>query len=96
MLRELTLISAYSALSVNDNLKIEADLSQYLGNVSNGYLADIGLGTRVHARSGACRPFVALGTGIERIEPGQGRAGATDQSQRSDWHTSAWRACAST
>ena len=63
-----TLISGYTALSVNDNLKIEADLSQYLGNVSNGYLMDVGL-AHVFMPEWRLSPFVALGTGLERIEP---------------------------
>src|SRR6202162_2750212 len=33
-----TLISAYSALSITDNLKIEVGVSQFTGNVSDGYL----------------------------------------------------------
>ena len=38
-----TLIAAYGALSITDNLKLEVGLSQYIGNVSDGYIADIGL-----------------------------------------------------
>ena len=63
-----TLISAYSALSVTDNLKIEADLSQFLGNVSNGYLLDIGL-AHVFVPEWRVSPFVTMGTGFTRVSP---------------------------
>ncbi|MGH3828790.1 MAG: SH3 domain-containing protein [Pseudonocardiaceae bacterium] len=63
-----TLISAYAALSVTDNLKIEADLSQFLGNVSNGYLIDVGL-AHVFVPQWRVSPFVTLGAGITRTEP---------------------------
>jgi len=63
-----TLISAYTALSITDNLKLEVGLSQYLGNVSNGYLADIGL-AHVFMPQWRLSPLVTLGTGVERVEP---------------------------
>jgi len=63
-----TLISAYAALSVTDNLKIEADLAQFLGNVSNGYLVDVGL-AHVFMPGWRVSPFVTLGGGITRTEP---------------------------
>jgi Bacterial SH3 domain len=63
-----TLISAYAALSVTDNLKIEADIGQFLGNVSNGYLLDVGL-THVFVPRWRISPFVTLGTGFTRTVP---------------------------
>jgi hypothetical protein len=63
-----SLISAYGAFSLTDNLKIEADASQYLGNVSNGYLFDIGL-AHVFMPEWRVSPFVTLGTGVELVEP---------------------------
>jgi hypothetical protein len=63
-----TLVSAYGALSITDNLKIEVDASQYLGNVSNGYLIDVGL-THVFMPEWRVSPFVTLGTGVEIVEP---------------------------
>ena len=63
-----TLISAYGALSVTDNLRIEADVSQYLGNVSNGYLFGVGL-AHVFVPEWRVSPFVTLGTGIQQVEP---------------------------
>jgi hypothetical protein len=63
-----TLISAYGAVSVTDNLKVEADLSQYLGNVSNGYLVDIGL-AHVFMPQWRASPFVTLGGGLNEVQP---------------------------
>lgn len=63
-----TLISAYAAMSVTDNLKVEADIAQFLGNVSNGYLIDIGL-AHVFVPQWRISPFVTLGTGFTRTEP---------------------------
>jgi hypothetical protein len=63
-----TLISAYSALSLTDHLKVELALSQFLGNVSNGYLVDFGL-NHVVMPEWRFSPFVTLGGGYERVEP---------------------------
>jgi hypothetical protein len=63
-----TLISGYAALSVTDNLKIEADASQFLGNISNGYVIDIGL-AHVFMPEWRISPFFTLGTGIKLVEP---------------------------
>lgn len=63
-----TLISGYAALSVTDNLKIEADVGQYLGNVSDGYLLDIGL-AHVFLPDRRISPFVTLGGGLNIVEP---------------------------
>src|SRR5688572_18883885 len=37
------LISAHGAFSLTDNMKVELTLSQFLGNASNGYKAELGL-----------------------------------------------------
>lgn len=63
-----TLISAYAAWSLTDNLKVEGDLSQFLGNVSNGYLVDIGL-AHVFVPEWRVSPFVTMGTGFTRVLP---------------------------
>jgi hypothetical protein len=76
-----TLISAYGALSVTDNLKIEADLSQFLGNVSNGYLADIGL-AHVFFPEWRISPFITMGTGITRVQPKATFAQPTDHNDQ--------------
>jgi hypothetical protein len=63
-----TLIAAYSALSVTDNLKVEVGLSQFLGNISDGYTAQVGL-AHVFMPEWRISPLVTLGTGYQRIEP---------------------------
>jgi hypothetical protein len=63
-----TLISAYQALSLTDNLKVEVSGSQYLGNLSNGYLINAGL-AHVFMPEWLISPFVTLGGGYERVEP---------------------------
>jgi hypothetical protein len=63
-----TLISAYQALSLTDNLKIEVSASQYLGNLSNGYLIDVGF-SHVFMPNWRLSPFVTLGGGYEHVEP---------------------------
>ncbi len=75
-----TLISAYSALSITDNLKVEVGASQYLGNVSNGYLADIGL-AHVFMPEWRFSPLVDLGTGYRWVST-QGDLRAAGGSQR--------------
>jgi hypothetical protein len=63
-----TLISAYQALSLTDNLKVEVSASQYLGNLSNGYLIDVGF-SHVFMPNWRFSPFVTLGGGYEHVEP---------------------------
>ena len=76
-----TLISAYSAMSITDNLKIEVGVSQYLGNVSDGYLADIGL-AHVFMPEWRFSPLVDLGTGVVRVEPKATLAQPVDRSDQ--------------
>ncbi|HEY3731063.1 MAG TPA: SH3 domain-containing protein [Steroidobacteraceae bacterium] len=63
-----TLISAYQALSLTDHLKVELSASQFLGNLSNGWLVDLGL-SHVFMPEWRISPFVTLGGGYERVEP---------------------------
>lgn len=63
-----TIISIYGARSITDNLKVEVGASQFLGNVYNGYLLDIGL-SHVFMPEWRISPFVTLGTGIRLVEP---------------------------
>lgn len=63
--------SEYGALvaySLTDNLKVELFGSQFLGNIYNGYIADLGL-NHVFMPEWRFSPFVTLGTGVERVEP---------------------------
>lgn len=63
-----TLISAYQSFSLTDHLKVEFSPSQFLGNLSNGYLLDLGF-AHVFMPEWRFSPFVTLGGGYERIEP---------------------------
>ncbi len=63
-----TLISAYQALSLTDNLKVELSAGQFIGNLSNGYLIDIGF-AHVFMPNWRLSPFVTLGGGFEHVEP---------------------------
>jgi hypothetical protein len=76
-----TLIAAYSALSLTDNLKIEVGLSQFIGNVSDGYIADIGL-AHVMMPEWRFSPLVDLGTGYLRVEPKATLARPVDRSDQ--------------
>ena len=61
-----TVISAFGARSLNDNLKVEVMASQYLGNISDDYLLDIGL-NHVMFPEWRVSPFLMLGTGWEKV-----------------------------
>ncbi len=63
-----TLVEGYLARSLTDNLKVELHAGQFLGNLSNGYVVDLGL-NHVFMPEWRWSPFVTLGTGIERTEP---------------------------
>jgi Bacterial SH3 domain len=76
-----TMVSTYGALSITDNLKLEVDASQYLGNVSNGYLLGIGL-AHVFVPEWRASPFVTLGTGIQFTEPKARLAQPIDRSDQ--------------
>lgn len=63
-----TLVSAYGARSLNQNLQLELSLGQFLGNASNGYTADLGL-THVFLPERRFSPLAMLGAGIINIDP---------------------------
>ena len=63
-----TLVEGFLARSLTDNLKAELYLGQFLGNLTNGYVADLGL-NHVFMPEWRVSPFVTLGTGVERTEP---------------------------
>ena len=62
------LISTYGAYSLTDNMKVELTLSQFLGNASNGYKAELGL-NHVILPEWRLSPFLELGTGVVYVEP---------------------------
>jgi uncharacterized protein YraI len=63
-----TLISAYASRSFNDQLALELTASQYLGNASNGWMAELGL-VHVFRPDWRLSPFLTLGTGVIHITP---------------------------
>ena len=63
-----TLISAYGSFSLNPQLAVELSLGQFLGNASNGVLANLGI-THTFVPEWRLSPFVSLGTGLVNIDP---------------------------
>ena len=63
-----SLITVNGAGSLTDNLKVELTVGQYLGNVSNGYIATLGL-SHIIWPGWRLSPFLSMGTGIDVIEP---------------------------
>lgn len=61
-------ISAYTSLSFNSQMAIEAAFGQFLGRYSNGVTADIGL-THVPMPQWRLSPFLMLGIGVLHVEP---------------------------
>ncbi len=74
-----TLIAAFGALSITDNLKIEVGASQYTGNVSDGELVEIGL-AHVFLPEWRFSPLVDLGTGYRWVQPKATLATPVDRS----------------
>jgi hypothetical protein len=63
-----TLISTYGSYSFNPSLAAELSVGQFLGNASNGIVADLGL-THVFLPEWRISPFAMLGTGLVHISP---------------------------
>jgi opacity protein-like surface antigen len=63
-----TLISGFLSRSLNEQLAIELTGSQFLGNTSNGWFADLGM-AHVLRPEWRLSPLFTLGTGVIRIEP---------------------------
>lgn len=63
-----TLVGSYLAFSFNPQLQVELTGTQFLGNASNGYAAELGL-AHVFAPEWRLSPLVTLGTGMIWIEP---------------------------
>lgn len=63
-----TLISAYGSFSLNEFLKVDLSLSQFLGDASNGRTLDLGF-NHVFLPERRWSPFVTLGTGLIDIDP---------------------------
>jgi hypothetical protein len=76
------LVSAFGALSLNDNLKVELGGSQYLGEQRNGYMIDVGL-VHVFAPEWRLSPYVTIGGGIFRVEKDAQRPNLVDRTDES-------------
>jgi uncharacterized protein YgiM (DUF1202 family) len=63
-----TAVGVYEARSLTNNMKAELSVTQFLGNLSNGYLLDFGL-THVVVPEWRVSPFVMLGAGYQRVLP---------------------------
>ncbi len=63
-----TLISSHLSFSFNEQLSLELTGSQFLGNASNGYAAELGF-AHVYRPDWWLSPLLTLGTGVIRIEP---------------------------
>ena len=63
-----TLVSLYLSRTFNEQMAVELTGSQFLGNASNGYTAELGL---IHVMRPDWRlsPFLTLGTGMIWIKP---------------------------
>ncbi len=62
------LIAAYASFSLTDHMKVELTGSQFLGNASNGWKAELGL-QHVIFPEWRISPFVTLGTGYVNTSP---------------------------
>jgi len=63
-----SLISGFAGLSITDHLHAELTASQFLGDVSTGYIYDVGL-MHIFAPEWRLSPFLTLGTGWEVVNP---------------------------
>jgi hypothetical protein len=63
-----TLVSGYLSRSFNEQLAIELTASQFMGNASNGYGAELGL-NHVFRPDWRISPMFSLGTGFIAIQP---------------------------
>ena len=76
-----TLISAYGSLSLNPQLAVELSLGQFLGNASNGVLANLGF-AHVFLPERRLSPFATLGTGVVNIDPKATLVSPTDRTDQ--------------
>jgi hypothetical protein len=62
------LLGIYGAYSLTDNMKVEVDVSQFLGNSSNGFKVEAGI-MHVMFPEWRVSPILELGTGVVHVEP---------------------------
>jgi opacity protein-like surface antigen len=63
-----TMVSSYLSRAFNDQLSLELTGSQFLGNASNGYTAELGL-AHVFRPEWRISPLLTLGSGMIWIQP---------------------------
>jgi hypothetical protein len=63
-----TMIGSWLTFSFNDHMQVELTGSQFLGNASNGYTAELGL-AHVYRPDWRISPLLTLGGGIIKITP---------------------------
>ena len=76
------LVSFYGARSVNDNLKLELSVSQYLGEQRSGWMLEGGV-SHVFAPEWRLSPFVTLGGGLFRVDKDAQRPNLVDRTDQS-------------
>ncbi len=73
-----SLVSAYVARSLNDNMKFELTGSQYLGDQRSGYMLEAGL-TQVFAPEWRWSPYVTIGGGLFHVQKDLQRPNLVDR-----------------
>jgi hypothetical protein len=85
-----TRISGFASRSFNDQLALEFTGSQFLGNVSNGYTAELGL-AHVFRPEWRISPLLTLGTGVLWIKPKSTVVQALDRTDQTAYAGAALR-----
>ncbi len=73
-----SLVSAYVARSLNDNMKFELTGSQYLGDQRSGFMLEAGL-TQVFAPEWRWSPYVTIGGGLFHVQKDLQRPNLVDR-----------------
>ena len=79
-----SMVTIYGALSLTEHLKLDVNAGQFLGNLSNGYVVDVGL-SHVFMPQWRFSPFVSLGGGYEHVEPKATLAAPTDSTNQNGY-----------
>ena len=77
-----SLVSAYAARSLNDNMKVELTGSQFIGDQRSGYMLEMGL-AQVFAPEWRWSPYVTIGGGIFRVQKDLQRPNQVDRNEES-------------
>ncbi|MCS6948438.1 MAG: SH3 domain-containing protein [Steroidobacteraceae bacterium] len=71
-------VSAYGALSLTDNLKVELNGTQYFGDQRSGWMIEAAL-THVFAPEWRLSPYLTVGGGLFRVEKDRQRPNLVDR-----------------